>query len=525
MPAKGSKKRTAPEAAELSTAKRGQGQPPRPKDKRKETADSERVSQNKTMIHIPRRRAERAIAESSDDDSKSEIQDQEVPPVVDDQKWDSLLLEAEDKHEIKGARAMQLCWRKSAAKEAARLAEVQDLTKEMYEAKGAYGCPDPTYNEDWSHANEERFLSHYWRGTVYEAAIERQTWTSQDAQHLVTMFKTSLQIFRVDPLTLWTLNDDEFKVTGSKLQITLSVGNATYNSPIWSRSFCDSLSKLMIHPTWGLRKDGQEFMLFAVKWAIKCRTDDRRPLSEGDAKLLQSLGCPITPRPEEPLKRTLKGLLEQRYNAYKTITTEADLLRCLADDKEAHLKRPASRYYHVTWDDLEAVMMGLDESKMWMSCEAHYALHQKSRSTTHTYPANADIAEIYRNAELPLRLQDIPQQLPSVKLEQDERPSVARDPGQVKDEDHDVTMVDSDNSRSQSLEKRMNEHRAGVEESNDHELKVEESKPRMATSVGGFNTAASDTNEGEDASSHSPVRVRTTQLGAAGMRPLPPWPR
>lgn len=399
MPAKGSKKRSAPGPSEPSPAKRDRGQPPGLKNEKKST---ETPSQQKSKIRLPRRRAERAMAKSSDDDSESESQDQEIPPVVDHQKWGHLLLEVEDNHEIKALQAMQRYWRNTAAKEEARLADVQYPTKETYEAPGQHGCPNPTYNEDWSHADENLFLSQYWRGTMYETAITRQFGTSSDTQRLVAMFKISLHIFGVDPMTFWTLNDDEFKVTGNKFGFVLIVGNAKvkYHSPIWSRSFFDSLSKLMTHPIWARRKDGHEFMLFAVKWAIMCRTDDRRPLSEGDAKLLGFIGCPIAPRPEVPLKRTLERLLKRRYNAGETITTEADLLRCIADNTEAHLANPRSRYYRVTTDDLDAVIKGLDESKTWMSCEAHYELYQKSRSTTHTYPSSTEVAELYRKVFL-----------------------------------------------------------------------------------------------------------------------------
>lgn len=235
---------------------------------------------------------------------------------------------------------------------------------------------------------------------MYERAITRRFLTSSDTQHLVTMFKISLHIFGVDPVTLWTLNDDEFKVTGNKFGFVLNVGNVPYPNPIWSPSFCHRLTQIISHPIWRRRKNGHEFMLFAVKWAIKCRTDDRQPLSEDDARLLRLIGCPISPRQEEPLKRTLERLLKRRYNTGETITTEADLLRCIADNTKARLASPTSRYYHVTTDDLDAVIMGLDESKTWMSCEAHYALYQKSRGTAHTYPSSVEVAEIYRNAFL-----------------------------------------------------------------------------------------------------------------------------
>ncbi|KAF5704774.1 hypothetical protein FGLOB1_8427 [Fusarium globosum] len=191
------------------------------------------------------------------------------------------------------------------------------------------------------------------------------------------MFKISLHIFGVDPVTLWTLNDDEFKVTGNKFGFVLNVGNVPYPNPIWS-----------------------PFHAIRGKMGNQMSTDDRQPLSEDDAKLLRLIGCPITPRQEEPLKRTLERLLKRRYNAGETITTEPDLLRCIVDNTEAHLANPTSRYYHVTTDDLDAVIMGLDESKTWMSCEAHYALYQNSSGTTHTYPSSIEVAELYRNAFL-----------------------------------------------------------------------------------------------------------------------------
>lgn len=58
---------------------------------------------------------------------------------------------------------------------------------------------------------------------------------------------------------------------------------------------------------------------------------------------------------------------------------------------------------------------------------------------------------------------------------------VARDLGQDNGGDRDVIMGDEDNTRSQSLGTRMNEHHAGGKEGNGHELRVEESKPSMAT--------------------------------------------
>ncbi|KAG4259497.1 hypothetical protein FPRO04_08032 [Fusarium proliferatum] len=127
------------------------------------------------------------------------------------------------------------------------------------------------------------------------------------------MFKISLHIFGVDPVTLWTLNDDEFKVTGNKFGLT----------------------QIISHPIWRRRKNGHEFMLFALTWTPK-------------------LAWRIQPR----------------------VTI------------------------HVTTDDLDAVIMGLDESKTWMSCEAHYALYQKSSGTTHADPSSIEVAELYRNAFL-----------------------------------------------------------------------------------------------------------------------------
>ncbi|KAF5581188.1 hypothetical protein FPCIR_10288 [Fusarium pseudocircinatum] len=328
MPAKGSRKRTAPEPPAEPPAKRGRGRPPGSKNKQKKTPDSEKISQQKAMTHPSRPRAARPIDESSDEDSESESQDQEIPPVTSDQKWDDLLLKPKDRYEAKYVLVLQRYWRKTAAKP--HIAGFEGLTKKTYEDKEEPGCPNPTYSKDWSHADEETFLSEYWRGTVHEEAIKRQTRTNQDAQHLVTMFKISLHTFGVDPLTLWTLNGDEFEVTGGRFKAEFKVGNVKYPNPIWSRSFCDKLSQIMTHPLWTKRKERHGFMLFTVKWAFKCRTDDRRPLTE---------------------------------------------------------------------DDLDAVIMGLDELELGVSCETQYGLYQ-NRRTTHTYPSRAEVADLYRNAFL-----------------------------------------------------------------------------------------------------------------------------
>ncbi|KAG5761456.1 hypothetical protein H9Q72_010427 [Fusarium xylarioides] len=476
MPPKGWRKRKAPEPPAEPPAKRGPGRPPGSKNKPKKTPDSEKISQQKATNRPSRPRAALPIAETSDEDSESESQDQEIPPVTDNQKWDDLLLKAKDRYEAKYMPVMQRYWRKAAAKP--HTIGFEGLTKEAYEAKDEPGCPNPTYSKDWSHADEEKFLNEYWRGTVYEAAIKRQTRTNQDAQHLVTMFKISLHVFGVDPLTLWTLNEDEFDVTGSRYEAEFKVGDVTYPNPIWSRPFCDKLSQIMTHPIWTKRKERHVFMLFAVKWAIMCRTDDRRPLSEGDTKLLGFIGCPITPRPGEPLKRTLKRLLRRRYNAGETSTMEADLLRCIADNTKAHQTEPTPRYYSVTLDDLDAVIMGLDESELGVSCETQYGLYQ-NRRTTYTYPSRAEVAELYRNAflniergrmidhksdsdsrppsELPLRILRNSETRRRANTEQDPPSPVAGDPGHDNNGNQDVIISDEDNTRSQSLGTGLNE--------------------------------------------------------------------
>ncbi|KAF5578111.1 hypothetical protein FPANT_10135 [Fusarium pseudoanthophilum] len=467
MPPKGWRKRTAPEPPAEPPAKRGPGRPPGAKNKQKKTTDSRNTSQQKVPTAI-QPRAPRTIVRNYDE--YFEGQDQEIPPVTTDQKWDDLLLKPKDRYEAKYLPVLQRYWRKAAAKPQDDVFE--SLTKETYEAEEGPGCPNPTYSQDWSHADEETFLNEYWRGTVYEAAIKWRTRTNQDAQNLVTMFKISFHVFGIDPLTLWTLNEDEFDVKGSRHGAELKVGDVTYPNPIWSDSFCGKLSQIMTHPIWTKRVERHVFMLFAVKWAIMCRTGDRRPLSEGDTKLLGFIGCPITPRPEEPLKRTLGRLLWQRCNAGETCTPEADLLRCIADNTEARQTEPTSRYYSVTLDDLDAVIMGLDESEMGVSCEIHYGLYQ-NRKTTRTYPSRPEVAELYRNAflniergrmidhksdsdsrppsEPPLRILRHSNTPRRANTEQGLRPSVARDHGQYIHEDQDVIMGDGDSTRSQSL--------------------------------------------------------------------------
>ncbi|KAJ4201323.1 hypothetical protein NW767_006973 [Fusarium falciforme] len=159
-----------------------------------------------------------------------------------------------------------------------------------------------------------------WNKSMLKEELEE---TASDRPKLLLLWKLSFRLHRKDPLYLFNFyaNDIDFndEPSGDLLR-----DNAEWNrNHLLSEDFCDKLLRIMAHP---MSKD-LSFMLFLLKWAVICRTDDRRGLKETDIEMLDSLQCYIDPSlHSEPLGVRHEDFQQEMWERGGWPAVEAELL-------------------------------------------------------------------------------------------------------------------------------------------------------------------------------------------------------
>ncbi|KAI6762642.1 hypothetical protein HG530_008622 [Fusarium avenaceum] len=273
------------------------------------------------------------------------------------------------------------------------------MTKEVYEAPGkpGYAGPDPAFNDHWDADDEASLIETYWQRTSLEHMTSGPDFISHPKMALV--FRASLHVFKVDPLTLFTmgLNDIEFVRDASS---STTIDGHVYMKPFWSNRFCERLARIIYHPLW-YGPEPWAFMLFAFKWAAICRTDDRRPLHEDDFWLLEKYDCemwqdPTLSYPEIHAKQQRTVTLEGGVSS-----PQAQLLSEIAKFATGSEEYPEDEYYHVAVTDLGSVIHGLDSLRLtWgHDCEFFFQMITESHGRD-LYPSGKEMPALYKNCYL-----------------------------------------------------------------------------------------------------------------------------
>ncbi|KIL91247.1 hypothetical protein FAVG1_04860 [Fusarium avenaceum] len=226
------------------------------------------------------------------------------------------------------------------------------MTKEVYEAPGkpGYAGPDPAFDNHWDDDDEASLIETYWRGTPLEYITSSPDFISYPKTLLV--FKASLHVFKIDPLTLFTmgLNDIVFD-NGSK--------------------------------------------------STKMIEDDRRPLHTDDLLLLEKLYCkmeqdPTLSYPEIHAKQqrttTLRGGVS---------SPQAQLLSEIATIATRSGECPSDKYYHVVLNDLNNVIHGLGTLRLTWEHDCEFFFQSISDSLSRElYPTSKEMPALYKNCYL-----------------------------------------------------------------------------------------------------------------------------
>ncbi|KAF4460170.1 hypothetical protein FALBO_13055 [Fusarium albosuccineum] len=218
-----------------------------------------------------------------------------------------------------------------------------------------FGRRGPSSGTYWTDEDQAKLWG-VWSGSVLEHALEQ---SGSIHTHMITVWNISMRIFRHDPLTLFTLGGDDLDMDTRGGEM-IKIGGRSYKNPLWTPAFCNNLAMIMTHPLW----DGKEnwaFMLFALKWAVICRTGDLRPLKHMDVDILEAAGCHIPPSPTDlPASERLKSHRQIMWDQGRWPTPESNLLVTIADKTKPRHHDPPSDLYAVTTRDLTTIIESLD---------------------------------------------------------------------------------------------------------------------------------------------------------------------
>ncbi|SPJ79950.1 uncharacterized protein FTOL_08341 [Fusarium torulosum] len=274
------------------------------------------------------------------------------------------------------------------------------MTKEVYEAPGmpGYAGPDPAFNDQWDADDEASLIQTYWQGTPLEHMTSlSSSFTGKDKLGLV--FRASLHVFKVDPLTLFTMGLNDIVFVRDAKSSTMIDGRL-YTNPFWTSPFCEKLARIIYHPLW-YGPEPWAFMLFAIKWAVICRTDDRRPLHQDELLLLERNYCEM--RQDSTLSYPKIHAKQQRIVTLRggVSSPQAQLLSEIAKFAARSDECSSGKYYHIITGDLTAVIHGLDSLRSgWMQdCEFYYQMFAEAQGRE-LYPSGKEMPALYKNCYL-----------------------------------------------------------------------------------------------------------------------------
>ncbi|KAM0282987.1 hypothetical protein ACHAO9_009901 [Fusarium lateritium] len=275
------------------------------------------------------------------------------------------------------------------------------MTKEIYEAPGKPGYPGPSPEFDglWRDDDEAKLIQTYYSGTPLEHLTSDSNTNNTIMNCSALVFRASLHFFKMDPLTLFTKGLNDIVIVTDTKSSTMIDGHL-YTSPFWSAPFCEKLSRIIFHPLW-CGPAPWTFMLFAIKWAVICRTDDRRPIHQMDINLLKEYFCNMDQDPalshaaihaEEQRKMVARGGIS---------TPQAELLSEIAEFTIPFRQDTSGRFYKVATQDLTAVIHGLDSLRGAFNhdCEFYFQAFSEAHNRL-LYPSGKEMPVLYKNCYL-----------------------------------------------------------------------------------------------------------------------------
>ncbi|KAI9149552.1 hypothetical protein HJFPF1_11606 [Paramyrothecium foliicola] len=173
--------------------------------------------------------------------------------------------------------------------------------------------------------------------------------------HLLMVWKISVHLYRCTP----------FQIVDPWIGLFFE-GAKGSSSAVWSGNFCISLAKIMTHPFW----DGHDFLIsFFIRFAVACRTDDRRPLVKSKMtftcsvmdQLQLATRCTLTENIHD-VHSDLRSGAQRQHQLTSQISDVLFELGKVVRSKPYCTPDPQGRYPART-DDLTSILQTLDSFK------------------------------------------------------------------------------------------------------------------------------------------------------------------
>ncbi|KAI1056066.1 hypothetical protein LB507_001578 [Fusarium sp. FIESC RH6] len=265
-------------------------------------------------------------------------------------------------------------FRQGMEKMARAIKDFSPVTRETLESQrplspsrggGVTAILDQTNEEDFDRA---------WECSVEKAAIDHYPGR---ANTFLSVWRLSLRLFGVDPLTLVSLYQD-VKFDNSASDSFEHLGE-TKRNPLWTIDFCKRLELIMIHPLFS-DENAFRFIPIIIRWAVICRADDGQGFTDKQHRLLDDFHCGDL-RPANGLAVVVERFLEhqrKRKDNGLVISRQAKLMSLVAGLAKTTEEPSETGMTRVKTRDLSIIVKALDtleNGTMTTSCEMYHLIY------------------------------------------------------------------------------------------------------------------------------------------------------
>ena len=265
-------------------------------------------------------------------------------------------------------------FRQGMQKMARAIEDLSPVTRETLESQrllspsgggGVTAILDQTNEEDFDRA---------WECSVDKAAILHYP---DRANTFLSLWRLSLRLFGVDPLTLVSLYQD-VKFDNSASDPFEHLGE-TKRNPLWTIHFCKRLELIMVHPLF-LDENAFRFIPIIIRWAVICRADDGQGFTDKQHRLLDDFHCGDL-RPANGLGVVVERFLEHqrmRKDDGLVVSRQAKLMSRVAGLAKTTEESSETDMTRVKTRDLSIIVKALDtleNGTMTISCEMYHLIY------------------------------------------------------------------------------------------------------------------------------------------------------
>ncbi|CAG7557958.1 unnamed protein product [Fusarium equiseti] len=371
---------------EASSMKR-RGRPRGSRNKPKNIApQNEGLQLQNRAVLVPQHRSD-----ASDDDAQIDKAIQESGSEYDDYASEANSIDLHKK-----------AFRNGVQKMARGMKDLGPVTRQTFECHHPLSPSGGAGVTDILNQTNEEDLDRAWECSVDKAAILHYP---SRAETFLSVWRLSLRLFGVDPLTLVSLYQDvEFDNSASDEFEHL--GEFKRN-PLWTIDFCKRLERIMVHP---LFSDGNAFRFISIiiRWAVICRAGDGNGFTDMQHRLLDDFHCGDL-RPANGPQAVVERFLEhqrKRKDDGLVISRQAKLMSLVAGIAKTTQESSGSDITPVKTRDLSIIVKALDtleNGTLTTSCEMYHLIYSTCQEPR-GYPMGMDgLLEAYRTSWIKLQ--------------------------------------------------------------------------------------------------------------------------